>query len=130
MAKLSDPNSEDPYSSNAEKLMAYNHILKDMEQLMDRTDKRLFTVMSINKLQNELRQVIIGLSELRKQRLRNSRVSIEAILANLRRAQDELYVAADMLEAKGKFTESRSRSFYKCLSNFQDYLFQALQDFS
>ncbi len=97
---------------------------------MDTVDKREFSMMLINQLESDLRQVIIGIRDLREHRIKGFPGSIEAILASLRRAQEELYIASEMLELKGKSTESRSRSFYKCLSNFQDYLFEALHNFN
>ncbi len=119
-----------PNSSNTDKLMVYKQKLQAMERLMDTVDKREFSMMLINQLESDLRQVIIGIRDLREHRIKGFPGSIEAILASLRRAQEELYIASEMLELKGKSTESRSRSFYKCLSNFQDYLFEALHNFN
>ncbi len=116
----------DPSDSDDRKtLMLYKEKLAEMERLMDITDKRTYTTMSIDKLERELRRVIEGIRKLPAKHL----LSLDAVLSNLRRAQNELYVASDLLNSKGKSTERDSRSFYKCLNNFQEFLYEALQNF-
>jgi hypothetical protein len=116
-------------SDDLDALRRYREILVVMERKMDITDRRTYTTMSINKLESELRQIIDGIRNLPERPARNYFVSLDAVLSNLRRAQIELYVASDLLESKGKSTERDSRSFYKCLSNFQEFLYEALQNF-
>ncbi len=123
--------SESEYDrpSDAEMISTYQQRLKSMERSLDLTDRRKYTSSAISAIEFDLREVIRGLSQLREQPIRRTTLEFEPVLVNLRRAQNELYIAMDMLEAKSKFTESNRRSFYKCLNNFQEYLFEALRFF-
>jgi hypothetical protein len=122
---MRDPRNSDDLAT----LMLYKEKLAEMERLMDITDKRTYTAVSIDKLESELRQVINGIRKLSEHPVRNHLLSLDAVLSNLRRAQNELYVASDLLNSKGRSTERDSRSFYKCLNNFQEFLYEALQNF-
>ena len=116
-------------SGDLDALRFYKEKLTEMERSMDITDGRTLTNMSIDNLAHELRQVIKGIRNLPEHTIRNHLISLDAVLSNLRQAQIELNVASDLLASKGKSTERDSRSFYKCLNNFQEFLYEALQNF-
>jgi hypothetical protein len=104
--------------------------IEEIERTLDMLDRRMLTSENLNLFAEELRGIIQDLGALREQSVRRSIIPIEVVLKILRAAQNELYIALDMFEARSKFTESKRRSFYKCLNNFQEYLYQAIRYFN
>lgn len=120
-----------PYPDDQNRrLLEHKLQLEQIERALDMLDRRLLTSENLSLFGEELRSIIQDLVVFREQSVRPSIVSIEVILKILRSAQNELYIALDMFESRSKFTESKRRSFYKCLNNFQEYLYQAIGYFN
>jgi hypothetical protein len=124
-------------------LIIYKNALKDMERILDKSDNSKISENDINILEEDLRNIILTLSNLSdnlntelgksvsrgkihrdfEKNTRKSIRSIEQVKGKIRHALDELYVASNMLKS------NKIRSFLRCFRNFQVDLSEASSAF-
>jgi Calcineurin-like phosphoesterase len=121
-------------AEDKDKLLIYANAIDYIGIKLDLIDKFKIAMDDIDILIDDLRQIIKTLNDLRKNirddlnrlielgekhtELDNSLMHIEEVLVKVRYAQDELYTASDMFDARKK------REFRNCFSNFQMHLAQ------
>lgn len=109
--------------SLAEKARLYRVTLIAIEVLLDTKDSRVLSQSALTVLIKDVLEVIEGMREVSNENLGKTG-SVVAILTYLRKARDELYFAATVLNKSGQ-----NRSFFRTLTNCQGYISEALKYF-
>ena len=104
-------------------LPALKRQLEVIEELLTvRVSLRAFTEGSLSRLEADLREIIItGIRRMPNEAVKEFIDASEAVLHNLLGACDELNLALEQLELRGK-----TRQYFKCLRACQTYLKEAL----
>lgn len=113
----------DQHISSAEKVRLYRSTLIAIDELLDTKDSRILSHGALTILIKDVLEVIEGMRGVSNITLGKGG-SVVAILTNLRKARDELYLAATVLKKSGQ-----NRSFFRALTNCQGYISEALNYF-
>lgn len=106
--------------TDAQKVMVYREVTKSIEAMLD-SDARKFSEGAFNVLIDDLTTIIGEIAQLKNSQKSNLFLSTEAVLAKLRSARSELYVASDMVNTK------RTASYYRCIEKARSFLEDALE---
>jgi hypothetical protein len=104
-------------ASEGQKLLIYKRTLEAIRDLLlYGTDLRRMTKDTIDILENDIREIIRGLSKVQLN-------WTEAVLFSLKNAISSLYTASDSLE------QTKGSAFYRNLNKCEEYITQALKYF-
>ena len=105
--------------STAERVRLYKSTLAAIDMLLDTKDSRILSQSALTNLIRDVLEVIEGMRRISKRDLGRGG-SVDGVLANLRMARDELYVASTILKNSGQVRSVRS--FYRTLTKCQGYI--------